>query len=262
MLPFIRIGDIYLPTYGLLVATAFVVGLWIVSRLARRTGINPEAAVNLGVYTALAGIVGSKALMIALDFDYYAANPGELLSLTTLQAGGIFFGGLIAGLLTAVSYVRRKKLPGVATADVFAPGLALGHGIGRLGCFSAGCCWGAHAHSGWAVTFTNPEANRLFGTPLDTPLHPTQLYEAFAEFAIFGILLWLFRKPHGPGAIIGSYLILYPGARFAVEFIRAHDAANPYIGPFVTEQWIALALMAVGVWLVASSRRKVLAGSH
>ncbi len=262
MFPFIRIGDYYLPTYGLLVALAFLAGVWMIGRLARRSGIDPEAAMNLAVYAALAGIFGSKVLMIAFDVDYYLKNPFSLFSLSTLQAGGIFFGGLIAALAFAWWYLRRKRIPALIIADVFAPAIALGHGIGRLGCFAAGCCWGAPAEGPWAVTFTNPEAERRFGTPLGVPLHPSQLYEAFAEFAIFGVLYWRFNRRHGPGAIIGAYLLLYPAARFVVEFVRAHDKQNPYFGPFVTEQWISLGLMAVGAIVVALSRREQPARAH
>jgi phosphatidylglycerol:prolipoprotein diacylglycerol transferase len=255
MLPFLRIGDFYLATYGILVALAFLAALWIIGRLSKQAGVDKDAATNLAIYAALAGILGSKALMIAFDYEYYSRNLWELFSLTTLQAGGIFFGGLIAALATAFVYMWRKKMPALKTADVIAPGLALGHGIGRLGCFTAGCCWGASCDLPWAVTFTHPEAERRFGTPLHTALHPTQIYEALAEFAIFAFLYWRFQRAHGPGAIVGLYLVLYPAARFVIEFVRAHDKANPHLGPFVTEQWFAIGLMALGFWLLRKSRR-------
>jgi hypothetical protein len=125
----------------------------------------------------------------------------------------VFYGGLIAALAVAVWYMRKTRLPGWKTADVFAPAIALGHGIGRIGCFSAGCCWGVECHRPWAVTFTSPVAHETVGVPLNIPLHPTQLYEAFAEFAIFGFLYWRIRKPHGDGGIIGAYLMLYSRRR-------------------------------------------------
>ena len=142
--------------------------------------------------------------------------------------------------------MRKAKLPGWKTADVFAPAIALGHGIGRLGCFSAGCCWGVQCDLPWAVTFTNPVAHDLVGVPLNVPLHPTQLYEAFAEFAIFGILYWRIRKPHADGAIIGVYLMLYSTARFIVEFFRLHEQGNLLGGPFDTSQWISVGLFLLG----------------
>jgi phosphatidylglycerol:prolipoprotein diacylglycerol transferase len=245
-----RIGSFFLPGYGLLVSLAFLVALWMAGRLSRRAGLDTDTVLNLGVYTAIAAMLGAKLFMLLLDFDYYSRNLGEIFSLSTLLAGGVFYGGLIAALLTAFLYLRRSRLPGLATADVFAPAIALGHAIGRLGCFAAGCCWGAPSKLPWAVTFTNPEANRLVGVPLGIPLHPTQLYEAFAEAVIFVILYRRFARPHRPGAIIGLYLVLYPSVRFLVEFVRFHDNLNPHFGPLVAEQWVALGLLALGVYLM------------
>lgn len=246
-----RIGDFFLPAYGLLITIAFLTALWMAARLGQRAGLNRETVLNLGIYVALAGIAGAKLLLVVLDLGYYTSNPRELFSLTTLRAGGVFYGGLVLALGVAFLYMRRKKLPGLVTADVFAPAIALGHAIGRIGCFAAGCCWGKECSLPWAVTFTNRESNRLVGVPLDRPLHPTQLYEAAAEAVIFAILYRRFHRAHRPGAIIGLYLVLYSAARFLVEFFRAHDEFNRTLGPFVVEQWIALALMASGVWLLA-----------
>ncbi len=246
----IRIGDFFLPTYGVLVTTAFLVALWMAARLAARSGLDKEAVMNLGIYCGLAAIFGAKLMLILVDLDYYLRNPGEIISLATLQAGGVFYGGLIAALATAFFYMRARKLPGLATSDAFAPALALGHAIGRLGCFAAGCCWGQECHQPWAVTFTDPIANQLQGTPLHTPLHPTQLYEAAAEAVIFAIVYRRFGRPHRPGAIIALYLLLYSAARFTVEFYRAPEQANPWGGPLTAAQWISVALFALGIYLM------------
>jgi phosphatidylglycerol---prolipoprotein diacylglyceryl transferase len=247
-------GSFFLPTYGLLVSIAFLVALWLTARLAKRAGLDPEAITNLGVYVALSGLAGAKLMMVIYDFDYYRSNPREIFSLSTLQAGGVFYGGLIAALVVAFFYMRSKHLPPLGTADLFAPGLALGHAIGRLGCFAAGCCWGRETHLPWAVTFTNPDAHALVGVPLGIPLHPTQIYEAIAEFVIFWVLYRQIRRPHREGQIIGLYLILYPAARFAIEFVRAHEQANPFGLPLSASQWIAAALIVAGIWAVRSKR--------
>jgi len=236
----------FLHTYGVLVAAAFLAGLWLAARLARHAKLNSDAVTNLGIYCALAAIAGAKLMMFLIDIPYYVQHPGEIFSLSTLQAGGVFYGGLVAALGVAFWYMRRTGLPALPTADVFAPAIALGHGIGRLGCFSAGCCWGKETSLPWAVTFTSPEANRLVGVPLGVGLHPTQLYEAAAEFAIAAILLWRIRRPHAAGAIIGLYLMLYATARFLVEFVRYHEQANPWGTPLDTSQWISLVLFAIG----------------
>jgi phosphatidylglycerol:prolipoprotein diacylglycerol transferase len=239
----------FLHTYGVLVAIAFLAALWMAGRFAREYRLNPEAVTNLGIYCALAAIAGAKLMMFIVDWRHYAENPGEIFSMGSLQAGGVFYGGLIAALGVAWWYMRKMRLPFATTADAFAPSVALGHGIGRLGCFSAGCCWGIECHRSWAVTFTNPVANDLVGVPLNVPLHPTQLYEAAAEFVIFAILLWRIRRPHAPGAIIGLYLMLYSTARFIVEFFREHQQGNLWNGPFDTSQYVSVVLFAFGAWL-------------
>ena len=242
-----QIGSFSQSTYGVLVAVAFLVALTVISHLARRAGLNSDAVVNLGILCGLSAIVGAKIMMFLVDIPYYARNPGEIFSLSSLQAGGVFYGGLIAALIAAWIYMRRHHLPALPTADVFAPGIALGHGIGRLGCFAAGCCWGRPTRLPWGVTFTNPLSQQLVGVPLGVPLHPTQLYESAAEFVIFGILYWRIRRQHAPGTIISLYLILYSTVRFLVEFVRDHPGEpNPFGGPLNTEQCISLFLVALG----------------
>ena len=245
----------FLHTYGLLVALAFLAGLWMATHLGKRAGLNTEAVTNLGIYCALAAIVGAKVMMFIVDLPYYVQHPGEIFSFSTLQAGGVFYGGLIGALAVSAWYLRKTRLPVWRTADVFAPGIALGHGIGRLGCFSAGCCWGVECHLPWAVTFTNPVSNQLVGVPLGIPLHPTQLYESLAEFLIFGILYWRFARPHSPGVIISLYLVLYSTVRFIVEFFRFHEQGNLWGGPLDTSQWISLALFLAGASYLLLSRR-------
>jgi len=238
----------FLHTYGVLVALGFLAGLWVAARLGRQAGLNADAVTNLGVYCALAAIVGAKVMLLIVE-------PGDFFSWATLQAGGVFYGGLIAALVVAWWYMRRAKLPALQTADVFAPGIALGHAIGRLGCFSAGCCWGVECHLPWAVTFKNPVANELVGVPLNKALHPTQLYESAAEFLIFGILYWRIRRPHGTGMIISLYLMLYSTARFIVEFFRYHEQGNLWGTPLDTSQWISIALFLLGAsWFVLGRR--------
>ncbi len=251
-----NIGDFFIPTYGVLVTAAFLIALWLAARLAASSGLDKEAVLNLGIYCGLAAIIGAKLLMFLYDFDYYRRNPREILSFSTLQAGGVFQGGLVLALIVAFFYMRRNKLPGLVTADAFAPAIALGHSVGRLGCFAAGCCWGLECHRPWAVTFTNPVTQRLFGTPLDVPLHPTQLYESGAEAMIFGILYSRFRRAHRAGTIIGLYLVLYSCARFIIEFYRAPDQPNPFGGPLTDAQWICLATLLLGFWLLWRKARK------
>jgi phosphatidylglycerol:prolipoprotein diacylglycerol transferase len=239
-------GIPFLHTYGVLVAIAFLVGLWVVGRLAREARLNPDSVTNLGLYCALAAIAGAKLMMFIVDIPYYTEHPSQIFSIETLQAGGVFYGGLIAALAVSWWYMRRTKLPLLRTADVFAPAIALGHGIGRIGCFTAGCCWGDRCDRPWAVTFRSAEAHDRVGVPLGVPLHPTQIYEAIAEFLIFGVLYWRFHRAHRDGAIISLYLVLYSAVRFVVEFFRYHEQGNLWGGPLDTSQWISIALFLLG----------------
>ena len=243
----VSIGSFALPSYGFLVAIAFLVALWLTSKYAKQAGLDSEKVVNLGVYCALAGMLGAKLLMISLDPEF-RAHPGEIFTLATLQSAGIFFGGLIGALVFAWFYMRQQGLPVWATCDIFAPGLAIGHGIGRLGCLAAGCCWGKPTNLPWAITFTSHDTTT--GVPLGIPLHPTQLYEALAEGAIFLLLIMRLQRPHRDGSILGVYLTLYGVVRVAVEYFRMHDASNPLGGPFTLEQWIAVALATAGLGLI------------
>src|SRR3954468_5776700 len=147
-------GDFFLPTYGVLVAAGFLAALAIAVHLAKRYSLNSEDVSSLGVNSAIAGLVGAKLAML-IESEAWK-HPAEIFSLATLQAGGIFFGGLLGALAYAAWDVRRRKLPVLPTLDAFGPGIALGHAIGRLGCFAAGCCWGLSCDRSWAVTFTDP----------------------------------------------------------------------------------------------------------
>lgn len=247
----ISIGSFFIPTYGTLVAIGFLAALWVVTRLAKRAKLPSERVTNLAIYCALAGLAGAKLFMVLFDFKTYWNDPGSLFSLSTLQAAGVYQGGFVVAFVVAVLYMRRQNLPVLATCDVFAPGIALGQAIGRLGCFSAGCCWGIATHAPWAVTFHNPQAAELTGVPLGIPLHPTQLYESAADALIFLFLYFQFAKAHTAGAILGWYLTLYSVARFVIEFFRFHEQGL-HLGLSYT-QWISLATLGAGVILLGSS---------
>lgn len=244
----ISIGSFYIPTYGVLVALGFLAGLAITMRLARRAGLNADKVMNLAVYCALAGIAGAKLFMILFDIRDYISNPGQIFTLATLQAAGVFHGGFLLALVVAMLYVRKQHLPALPVMDTFAPGVALGQAIGRLGCFAAGCCWGKECYLPWGVRFRSNFASPV---PLDKTLHPTQLYESAADLIIFGILYRQFNREHRQGHIIALYLILYSTARFIIEFYRVHE--QPLVGPFSLTQWISLALLIVGVGMLLRS---------
>ena len=255
-----HIGHFFLPTYGLLVSIGVLTGLWISVRNSERLGINGEKAWNLGIIVVLCGIVGAKVLYIINDWSIYRDHPGEIFSLDTLQAGGVFSGGLLAAFVAAAWYVWRNHMPALGTCDAFAPGLALGHAIGRIGCFAAGCCYGKETHHWWGVTFTNPLAWSITQTPLNVPLEPTQLFEAAVEFANFLFLTWLLKRRKFDGQIIGAFMFLYGIARFFLEFLRGDPGRGSVFGGAMTAtQLIAIGLVVGGglIWWLRPGSRQV-----
>ena len=241
------IGPLTLHTYGVLLAIAFITGLWVASRQARAAGLDAARVTDMAVYVLIAGLVGAKVLLVVVEWGYYAHNPRELLSI--LQSGGVFYGGLIGAFPVAWWYARKHALPPWRTADVLAPAVAIGQAIGRLGCFAAGCCYGRPAEVPWAVTFRDSYASRTVGTPLDTPLHPTEIYEAIACLAIFFLLAQVARRKRFDGQVTLAYVLLYGIARFVIEFYRGDAVRGSVFGGWLsTSQFIAI-LMAIAVAL-------------
>ncbi len=248
----VHIGSFSLPTYGVLVALGVFLGLVVAGKLSERQGIDSEKAWNLGAIAILAAVLGAKVLMFLLDWKYYANNPRELVSLSTFQAGGVFYGGLIAGVAASLWYIRRNKMPVLRTCDAFAPGIALGHVFGRFGCFAAGCCFGKPTSLPWGVKFTNPLARDISGTPLGVYIHPTELYEAAIELINFVILLLLIRRKKFEGQVIGAYLFLYGVERFFLEFLRDDPGRGEVFGGAMTgTQLISIFMVLIGglLWL-------------
>lgn len=244
------IGGFTLHTYGFLVAAGFLTGISMAQRFARRFGLDPDRIFNLAVYLALGAIVGAKLFLVMQDWRFYVHAPGELFTMEFLQSAGIFYGGLIVALLVLTLYVYRHKLRWLAVGDAVAPGVAIGHAIGRLGCFSAGCCWGKPTSLPWAVTFTNPYSHQTVGVPLGIPLQPTQLYESFAEFILF-FILWRIGKKRGfEGELTAVYLLGYGIVRFLVDFLRYYEPqAMLFHGLMTDAQLTSLIMIALAIFI-------------
>lgn len=248
----IDLGPISIPTYGVLAATGLILGMFIIAGQARRDGLDADKTWDLGIYAILAGVLGAKVLYILSDLDFYIAHPKEFFGLALLQAGGVWYGGLIGGIGVGLWYVVRHKLPLMRTADALAPGISFGHGIGRLGCFFAGCCYGRPTDVPWAIVFTSQEAHNNTGTPLGVHLHPTQIYEFSAEMVIFSFLLWLSRRRQFPGQVAATYVFLYSVVRFIVEFYRGDpDRGFVFGGALSTSQFISIFMVVLAgiIWI-------------
>src|SRR5216110_46581 len=214
-----ELGPITVYTYGVLLAAAYLLGLQLARVRACKRGLDSARVLDLGIYIIISALIGAKLLLLVTDFRTFRADPRELLTLA--RSGGVFYGGLILAVAVALWYIRRVGLPLWTTCDVFAPGIALGHVIGRFGCFFAGCCWGKPTDVPWAITFTSPFAAANVGTPLNVPLHPTQLYEAGAEFLILIFLLATEKAGRRfAGRTFWLYMLLYAISRYVIEYYR------------------------------------------
>src|SRR5687768_14258506 len=214
-------------------------------RRAKRWGLDPSRVLDLGIYIIIAALIGAKLLLLIIDFDQFSRSTADLISLA--RSGGVFYGGLILAVLVAFWYIAKHRLPFWTTCDVFAPGIALGHVTGRLGCLAAGCCYGRATDLPWGITFTNPLAAANVGTPLGVALHPTQLYEAAAALLILIFLLATERKGRPfPGRTFWSYMFLYALSRYVIEIYRG-DPRGMVLGIWSTSQFISLLLVPLSL---------------
>jgi phosphatidylglycerol:prolipoprotein diacylglycerol transferase len=257
-----EIGSFPLGTYGLLLAIAFFGGTALAKRQAKLDGLAPAAITDLAIALLISAIVGSKLLMVVVDL--MSGTPlREVFSLGTLRAGGAIHGGIIAAAAVFFWKLRRGKgLPLRLTGDAMVPGVALGQAIGRLGCFSAGCCYGTDCQAPWAVTFTNPVAQAFSGTPLGIPLHPVQLYNTFANLAVMAVLLVVRPKRTFQGQILALYFLLEGLGRIITETWRGDvDRGTAWLGWawLSTGRLTGLAFMmlGLGLWMVWQRRKEV-----
>lgn len=220
-----RIGDFPINTYGVLLAVGMLLALFVASKLAARDGLPRERIYDLGLWTLIGGLLGSKILMFIVEDNV------QIFSLDFLRSGGVYYGGFLGGFFALVLLIRFYKLPFWKVADAFAPGVALGQAIGRQGCFAAGCCWGKPTDSFAGVHFTE-KAHEFTGVPIYGPdgsdlyLHPTQLYESITMLVVFAVLIFIHRKKRFDGQVLISYAIIYALVRFIIEFVRDDPRGN------------------------------------
>jgi phosphatidylglycerol---prolipoprotein diacylglyceryl transferase len=252
-----KIGDFPVYTYGLLLAAAYLLGLQFALVRAKARGLDPNRIMDLGIWIIVSALVGAKLMLVVVEWDTFGWNVQSLLNL--FRSAGVFYGGLIAAVLVALFYLWRNRMPMWTVTDVFAPGIALGHVIGRLGCLLAGCCFGRQTDVPWAITFHNEFARDTAGTPLGVPLHPTQLYEAGAELLILGVLLLTEKKGRPfPGRTFWSYMLFYGVSRFVIEFYRgdSRGAISVLTMMLSTSQLVSIVLVPLSVAMLVILGRK------
>ena len=252
-------------TYGFLLAIAFILALWLTARFAERDGLPKNRVYDLGLYILLSALVGAKVVMLITEWNELGGWR-RVFSLDLLSSGGVFYGGLLFALVTSIFLMKIWRLPWRKAADAFAPGIAMGHAIGRLGCFSAGCCWGKPTNSWIGVHFTE-KASELTGVPVTNtetglPLYlvPTQLIEAVINVLIFVFLLWLRKRRQFDGQIIFAYLMIYSVARFTIEFWRG-DLRGELFG-LSTSQLISVVMFPLALLLMIYFSRRNKSGNQ
>lgn len=223
----IKVGFVSIHTYGFMMALGIAMALWFIYIQAKKRELPASKLVDMAFYTIIVSLVGAKLVLFLGNISYYTTYPSELLSLA--RSGGVFQGGLFFGIVFALWYLRRHRLPTWKVGDLAGPAIALGHGFGRLGCFSAGCCYGRECSLPWGVEFSSEYAHNLTGIPLNTVLHPVQLYESLLNFTNFLVLFIILKKKRFNGQVFSFYIINYSIIRFFVEFYRGDHSEDIFI---------------------------------
>ncbi len=243
-----KIGNITLYTYGLFVALGFLTAIWLAQTEARRVGVNPSYTLDLGFYMLIAAIIGARIFFLAVNPDIIAESPWAIFQIW--KGGLVFYGGFIAALITAIVYVRKKKIAFMRIADIFSPGIAAGHAVGRIGCFFAGCCYGKACDLPWAVVFKDP----LSLAPTGIYRHPTQLYSVAGNFLIF-LFLWFYRKRTTyQGQLFWLSVLLYGLVRAFIELFRG-DPRGFLFDDVSVSQGIGVLMAALALVILIRKRK-------
>jgi phosphatidylglycerol:prolipoprotein diacylglycerol transferase len=233
-----RIGGFEITSFGVLVAIGALVGAWVFQRELRRSGL-PDSAVDAAVAGLVGGIIGAKLLWVA---EHLGDEP--LRDLILSRGGMSWFGGFTGGLGAGVALMRARRLPVVRVLSAAAPALAVGHAIGRIGCFLVGDDYGYPSSLPWAVAFPDGFP------PTDVPVHPTQLYEAAALVPVAWLLFRWRHRGKTDRFILGAYLALAGSVRFAIEFLRADVHV---LGPFSVAHIGSFVAAVIGVAVLWTS---------
>jgi phosphatidylglycerol:prolipoprotein diacylglycerol transferase len=249
----LRLGDFAIPTYGVVYLIAFLSGIAVFAHLCRSKTMPFGKLFELGFQMAIAGEIGARLTFIVVEWERFSS--GAIGMKQFLVAGRVVLGGIVAGLLFCIWAVRHYRLKPGRMLDGASTGAALGMSIGRLGCLAAGCCYGKPTDLWWGLKFTHPAAEKLNGTPLNIPLHPTQLLQFASALVLFAFLFHMHRWKKYDGQVTAMFFLVAGIFRFGNEFLRG-DPRGEAAG-IMTSQWIGL-MMAAGAaaWLLVHSRRR------
>ncbi len=266
MLPVVgRIGSFTIYSYGIFLAAAFFAAILWTSRRAARAGLPGYSFFEIGVYGGLTCVLGSRLLYVMVNWPYFYRHPAEIMRLW--DGGLILYGGFISFFLFGIIYLRAARLPFWKSLDMGAPAIPLAMGIGRLGCFFNGCCYGVLSET-WGLSFPSAHHPPVFLQQVQTglirpeslhtlPVLPTQLYSTAADLAIVFLLLRLERQERPPGFLFLAFFVLYGFARGTIEFFRYHEPEEmlAFLSPFSLSQVISIAVIAAAFALYHFKRK-------
>jgi phosphatidylglycerol:prolipoprotein diacylglycerol transferase len=224
--------------YGLMIAIGILVAMTIFIKKAKLKGYDEDSVFNMIITAVIGGIIGGKVLYIITEFKEIVKDPSIIFK--DFGLGFVIYGAIMGGALAVYIYCRRKQWSMLQISDLLIPAVAIAQGFGRIGCFLAGCCYGAETTSALSVVF--PEEGLA---PAGVHLHPTQLYSSAFDFLLGFFLLWYYNKTNKRGRTLSLYLILYSIGRFMVEFIRNDPRGN--VGILSTSQFIAIFTLVLGL---------------
>jgi phosphatidylglycerol:prolipoprotein diacylglycerol transferase len=232
--------------YGIMMAVAFLAGLWTATQRARRVNVSADTIADVTLWLMAGSIIGARIVYVLTYWKQEFAG-GPFSEVFMIQHGGlVFYGGLIGASLATGAYLLWKKLPVWKLADVFAPSIALGSVFGRIGCLLNGCCYGRACSLPWAITF--PKDNPLH--PPTYPVHPTEIYDSLLNLLLYLGLAWLFRHKKFEGQVFATYLIGYSICRSIVECFRGDYPPDHIHAGFLTSaQLLSIPIFALGIFL-------------
>ena len=243
MHPFIHLFGLNIPSYGIMMALAYCSGLYYCHKQQSRLGIKKDKFYDLIFWIIIGALVGGKLFYIWFNFDSFSAAT----LIEKIRYGFVFYGGFLGGLTAGVLWLKKHKRPILPAMDFFAVPLALGHAIGRIGCFLAGCCYGKVAHNFLGVKYTDPHS--LVPPHLhNVSLYPVQLMESVLVLILFFVLSHYYKERHKKGVIFAGYLLGYGIIRFTLEFFRFDDRGAGILG-LSPSQIIAVILIIASVFL-------------
>lgn len=243
----INIGPLTLHMYGLMIAVGFLAALFLSEYWAKKKGLDRDILYGILVCAIVGGIVGCKLLYYIVELPQIIKDPSILLD---FKNGFVVYGGIIGGVLASMLYIKKiKKNAFLPYLDIVMPGVAVGQGFGRIGCFFAGCCYGARTESAFSIVFKHSDY-----APNNVKLIPTQLISSAGDFVIAAVLYFYLSRKHADGRVGALYFILYGIGRFAIEFLR--DDYRGSIGVFSTSQIISLAVVVLGAVLFVRTGKR------